>query len=280
MFTKHRRLFSLLGVLGVAGLATALLSLTPLRDLMDVAHARKLIAVVHDNPQAALLVPPLFVLAGLAFVPTTALTATIAIVFGPLQGCGIALLSGLMSATVLYAIGRKLGPASARADNTSPADPNATFALRSKWMQGKMGARLEGLKALFQRHAFGATVIARVLPINFTAICLVAGAALVPFRPYFLGSVVGLIPEVVIVSTLAAQLEQMVSNPSPLRFVAVGASVILLAIGAWWLVRIVDRTIPRAPQPVSAPSIESAPGVERAEGSSDLCKSVTPSSAA
>ncbi len=207
----------LIGV-GLLALALALLALawrwTPLRDWINlaalVAFARNLDAL----PFTPLAVVAGYVVAGLALVPVMLLIAVTGIVFGPLHGALYAIGGTLLSATVSYGIGHWLG---------------------RETVQKFLGARINRLSRRIARRGIVAMVVVRMLPVApFTVVNVVAGASHIRLRDYLIGTLLGMLPGIMLTVTFVHHLAEAVRNPSSGTIAVLGlvaASIIALAIG-------------------------------------------------
>jgi uncharacterized membrane protein YdjX (TVP38/TMEM64 family) len=118
----------------------------------------------------------LFAAAGVLFVPLTALAAVTLAAFGTWPGIGIAWAGGALAAALSHLAGGRLGQAAV-------ARLSARF------------GRNPG--ALLRRHGFWSGVVCRLLPGNFGAANLLAGALTIPRWAFLTGNAVGLLIELV-----------------------------------------------------------------------------------
>ncbi len=78
----------------------------------------------------------------------------------------------------------------------------------------------------------------RLLPVApFTIVNIVSGAFKVPIRNYFLGSLLGLAPGILLINFFAHQFVRAVRHPGAGSYTLLGASVVLTAVGIVWLQR-------------------------------------------
>lgn len=115
-----------------------------------------------------------FILGAAVFVPISALILGTMLAFPKALGIGLALSGCLASSCVLYAIGRYWAWSKSRF-------------LNRPWLQK--------LADKFRRGGLGAVVVVRLMPIApFAAVGFVAGGLRVPFRNFFFGTLIGLLP--------------------------------------------------------------------------------------
>ncbi|MFC7515149.1 VTT domain-containing protein [Herbaspirillum sp. GCM10030257] len=204
--------------LGLFAIALALLAVawrwTPLREWANldalVAFARNL----EDLPFTPLAVVVCYVLAGLVMVPVTLLIAVTGIVFGPLTGSLYAIGGSLLSATVAYGIGQWLG---------------------RDTVQRVLGTRINKLSKRIAKRGIVAMVIIRMLPVApFTVVNVVAGASHISLRDYLIGTLLGMLPGIIMTVTFVHHLAEAIRNPTPgtvAILVGVALSIIAVALG-------------------------------------------------
>ena len=183
---------------------------TPLNEWVNFATIIEWQESVKDYPAAFYLVVGAYLLASLVFFPVTALNVATVLTFGPVQGNIYALFGWLASAAMGYGIGRRLG------------QKMVTRLLRS-W-----GHRL--LEPA-DRHGFLTVLAMRVLPVApFTLVNLFVGAAKIRFRDFFLASVIGRIPGVILLTLAGLQVEMFFRQPSAIGLVLLGLTLILVPL--------------------------------------------------
>ena len=205
-----RRLI-VIGVLagGLVGLAIAW-RWTPLGDMVNLASMIKLAKSLQALPFTPLAVILGYVVAGLLMVPITLMIGVTGLVFGPLTGGMYATAGTLLSALVTYGIGRYLG---------------------QDGVQRYVGTRMTRISKRLAKQGIVAMVVTRLLPVApFTMINVLAGALQIRLRDYFIGTVLGMFPGIVITVTFAHHLAQAVRHPT-LGGIALMVGVALLLIG-------------------------------------------------
>lgn len=212
----------LLGLLTAALIALALAwRWTPLGQWANLGALIAVAERLDDLPFTPLAMLAAYVIAGLLVVPITLLIAVTGIVFGPLVGTVYALSGTMLSAAVTYGLGVWLGR-------------DAVLRL--------LGPRINRLSQRIARRGVLAIVIVRLLPIApFTVVNIVAGASHIRFRDYLLGSLLGVVPGIVMTVIFMHHLVQAIRNPSA-GTLAVLVSVTTAIIGtAFGLQRLLRR---------------------------------------
>ncbi len=214
-------------VLVVAALAIAW-RMTPLgqwlrfEELVDHAHA------LNGRPVAPLLVALAFVVGGLMLVPVTLLIAVSVLVFGPVEGAAYALLGATLSASATYGIGRHLG---------------------RDLVRRLAGHRLNELSRRLGRRGLLAIVLVRMMPIApFTVMNVVAGASHIGWRDFLLGTMIGLVPGILMTSVFVDSAIAAIRHPSPATFALLGAVALGIAGLATFVRRRLDRPAVRGPR--------------------------------
>jgi phospholipase D1/2 len=201
-------------ILAASGLAAALAGLalawqyTSLRDFTDIGFVSSVISQPARSQFAPLLAIAAFVVGGLVVFPVLVLIAATAAALGPWLGFFSAGAGVLLSALLLFAIGRVLGQA------------------RLQRLLGRRAARV-------QSRIIGKGVVAvamiRMVPIApFSMVNVVAGASKLSLRDFLLGTVLGMAPGIAVMAALGAQIADLARNAS-----WTNAVLLALAIAAW-----------------------------------------------
>ena len=197
------------------GIVAAVLLLwlaTPLREWIDVARIVALLRSFGDSPLAPLLMMAGYVVGGLLVFRVNVLIALTVIVFGPAFGVVYSLAGCLLSAVVLFEIGRLL-PAAA--------------------LRGRLRTRVQQLRVRLGGFGIASVAIVRIVPLGpFSVISLVAGMARVRRRAYLLGTAIGMLPGITINALFIDRIVAAIHAPSPatvmLAAAAAAACVILV----------------------------------------------------
>jgi phosphatidylserine/phosphatidylglycerophosphate/cardiolipin synthase-like enzyme/uncharacterized membrane protein YdjX (TVP38/TMEM64 family) len=208
--------FSVLGglVLAVAVMA-AVWQFTPLRHHLNLAEVSHFIKRIDALPFAPLIVLTGYVFAAIVSVPITVLIAATGLVFGAWPGIGYALGGTMLSAIATYGLGVLLGRDAVRR---------------------LAGRRANRLSERIGQRGVVTIVILRLLPIApFTIVNLVAGASHIRLRDFMIGSVLGMVPGILLTVTFAHQLLTAIRHPNfesvaamlAIGFALVGISVLL-----------------------------------------------------
>ena len=202
--------------IGVVATVLALWLATPLREWIDVARIVALLRRFGDSPLAPLLMMAGYVIGGLIVFPVSVLIAVTVIVFGPAFGPAYAVAGCMLSAAVLFEIGRMLPPAALR---------------------GRMGKRLRHLGVRLRGFGIPSMAIVRIVPLGpFSVISLVAGIVRVRRSAYLLGTAVGMFPGIAINALFIDRILAAIRAPSPAT-VAVAAAAAAVCVALVWILR-------------------------------------------
>lgn len=189
--------------------------LTPLASLTDPKTVHATMSAIADMPASWAVVPALFVIAGLVAFPVTLLIAATAAVFGPLLGFAYAGSGALISAVVTYGIGVLIG---------------------RRALQDVIGPRLNRIRRAVAKRGVIAVATVRLVPLApFTVINLAAGASHIRFQDFLVGTALGLLPGLVLMSAMGHQILSVITQPTAtnvLMFVAAVLAWVALSIGA------------------------------------------------
>ena len=188
---------------------------TPLNHWVDFERVVVFQEVVRSHPAAFLWVLAIYLLATVVLFPMTMLNVATVLTFGPFLGNAYALAGWLLSATVGYGSGRMLG---------------------QEMLHRIVGPRLDRLIQQVGHHGFLTVLTIRVLPVApFTLANLFVGASGIRFGDFFLASVVGRIPGILVLSVAGVHIENTLRNPSTGSFILLGLVLILIPLLTVWL---------------------------------------------
>lgn len=207
-------------LIGIGMLAVALVLLaiawrwTPLREWVNLGALVSFARGLDAMPFTPLAVVASYVVAGFLVVPVMLLIAVTGIVFGPLYGSLYAIAGTLLSAAATYGLGHWLG---------------------REVVQRLLGKRVNHLSRRIATRGILAMIVIRILPIApFSVVNVVAGASHIKLRDYLIGTLLGMMPGIMITVTFVHHLAEAVRNPSPGTVAVLGAvavSIIAVALG-------------------------------------------------
>ncbi|MGF1628635.1 MAG: VTT domain-containing protein [Kiloniellaceae bacterium] len=184
----------------------ALWRFTPLSQLTDPDTLKEMLQSLSGSFWLPVVVIAAYLLGGLVVFPVTVLIAVTGMVFTPLPAFGYALAGSLLSASLTYVIGRKVG--------TQP-------------LRNLLGTRVNRVSRALARRGVLSVAALRMLPIApFTFVNLAAGAAQVRFFDYIVGTILGLAPGILVITLLGNQLSRVLSEPEPRELALFGLFIL------------------------------------------------------
>ena len=196
-------------VIGLAVLAAALIwEYTPLASLVNLEEVGSALRQFSGGPWAPFVVIAIFVGGGLVMFPVTVLIAATAATFGPWLGLLYAGAGAFASALVTYGLGAKLG---------------------RQTLRELMGPKLSRIRNRIARKGIIAIAAIRMVPFApFTMVNLVAGASEIGLSQYLIGTMLGMLPGIFVLSVLGHQLSEIILHPS-----AATLGLLTLAVIGW-----------------------------------------------
>lgn len=184
-----------IGVIAVAlfGLALAW-SYSSLSGFADTGHISNLLSAYSHTIWGPLFAIAAFVIGGLVVFPVLVLIAATSAALGPWLGFATASAGVLLSAFVLFMIGRVLG---------------------RERLQQLLGRRAARIQDRVVGKGILAVVVIRMLPIApFSMVNVVAGASTLPLRDFMIGTALGMTPGNLAMAVLGAQIADLARNAS------------------------------------------------------------------
>jgi phosphatidylserine/phosphatidylglycerophosphate/cardiolipin synthase-like enzyme/uncharacterized membrane protein YdjX (TVP38/TMEM64 family) len=211
-----RRIGRFASAIGVGIVIIALMLVwrfTPLAALADPRAIADWLAAVSDMRGAVVVVPVIFVVAGLFVFPVTLLIAATAAAFGPWFGFLYAGLGAVSSAVVGYGLGTLIGKGP---------------------LEEVIGPRLNRVHRSIARRGVIGVAAVRLVPVApFTLVNLAAGASQIAFTEYVLGTVIGMAPGLALMAALGHQIFSILASPT-----WTNTALFVLAVLAWIAVTI------------------------------------------
>ena len=219
--SAYRHLFRIiLLVAGVLVLA-AVWRWTPAGEWLDMESAQVAGRWLRDQPLTPMLVPAAFVAGGLVAFPVTLMILATVAVFGPWWGMFYVLAGTQLSALALFVIGRLLG-----------RDAVRRFA----------GSLANRVNRKLSSAGLAAVITFRIVPVApFSVVNLIAGASEIRLQDYILGTLVGMLPGLLAMVILADRLSALLSRPTRVQLVILGAVIGVVIVGMFGLRRWLRR---------------------------------------
>jgi phospholipase D1/2 len=198
---------------GTVALALVLLALiwgfTPISRFANPEAVAGAMAVISASPWRFAIVLGCFLGAGLVVFPMLLLIIACAAVFGPGLGFVYSSAGLLASAALNYAIGAWLG---------------------REMLLNKLGRRFDSTRSALMQRGLITTAVVRAIPGSpFALVSVAAGASDIRFLDYLIGTAIGIMVPVILLTVATEQTSRLLTEPSAMQF-AVLAGVIALWI--------------------------------------------------
>ena len=194
------RMWSTKTIIGIVAIAVALLGLamawsyTSLSDYADTGRLSTVLSAYSHSGWGPPLAVAVFVIGGLVVFPVLVLIAATAAALGPWLGFATATAGVLLSASILFVIGRALG---------------------RQRLQQLLGRRAARIQDRVVGKGILAVVVIRMIPIApFSVVNVVAGASTLPLRDFLVGTALGMTPGILAMAVLGAQIADVARNAS------------------------------------------------------------------
>ena len=193
----------------VAGLTCAW-HFTALSDWLSPASVEQAMVAFAASPLAPLYVLIAYLAGALVAFPLIVLIAATAAAFGPVLGFAYALIGSMASAILMYGVGAWLG---------------------RRPLQSVFGPRLGRIRNAISRSGILAVAAVRLVPIApFSMVNMVAGACEVRMVDYVVGTVLGLLPGLLVMSALGYQIFRFLVAPTASDLLALAGAVLVWAM--------------------------------------------------
>jgi phospholipase D1/2 len=205
--------------IGTAALALMLLALiwgfTPISRFANPEAVAAAMAAISASPWRFPIVLGCFLGAGLIVFPMLLLIIACCAVFGPLLGLVYSSAGLLASAALNYAIGAWLG---------------------RDVLVNALGRRFDTTRSALMRRGLITTAVVRAIPMSpFALVSVVAGASNILFLDYLIGTAIGIMVPVILLTVSTEQTSRLLTEPSAIQvalLVGVIALWIAVALGA------------------------------------------------
>lgn len=203
------RMWSTKTIIGIVSIVVALLGLalawtyTSLSGFADEGRISTLLSAYSQSIWGPFFAIAAFVIGGLVVFPILVLIAATAAALGPWLGFFTAMAGALLSALVLFSIGRVLG---------------------RERLQHLLGRRAARIQERIVGRGILAVVVIRMIPVApYSIVNVVAGASTLPLRDFMVGTLLGVTPGILAMAVLGAQIADLARNAS-------WSNVLLLAL--------------------------------------------------
>jgi len=216
---KNRRLriWLAVGVLVVLVGMTAAWKWGPLADQIDIRKMTALAVSLRKDPARHVIIPAAYIIGSLVSFPVTLLILATAIVFGPVVGSAYSFAGCFLGAAATYAVGYFMG---------------------KDFVRRIAGRKWQRMEEKISQSGIMAVAALRLLPVApFTIVNVVSGAFKVPILHYFVGSMLGLAPGILVINFFAHQFARAARNPGVGSYAFLAVAVAITVAGIVWMRR-------------------------------------------
>jgi uncharacterized membrane protein YdjX (TVP38/TMEM64 family) len=219
-------LVAITAILFVVLALTAAWRFTPIADFVTHERAYEGLASIKESILAPLWVIAAYLLAGAVAFPVVILIVATAATFGPWLGFVYATLGALASALLMYFAGKLAGPT---------------------LLKSIAGSRLDRIRREIEDRGVLAVALIRLVPAApFTLVNLTAGAFAIGLFDYIVGTLIGMLPGLIVISALGQQIPALVRSFSPLNIMLLVLFIALWTALAWGAQMLASRLRKRA----------------------------------
>lgn len=201
--SDHRRIvLAAFGGLAVIVAIVLAWQYTPLSELADMDVVRQWFEALRRSAWAPVLVPAVYALASLVAFPVTVLIAVTGIIFGPLWGFVYSLAGCLAGGALTFFVGVWFGRV---------------------MLIDRLGARVPRVMRFLRKRGVVTVALIRMVPVApFSVVNVVAGAARVRFRDFMLGTALGMVPGIAVMTLLGNQFRRLWESPDATNIAILG----------------------------------------------------------
>lgn len=179
-----------------------------LRDVLESLPDR--LEGLAALPGAPALFVVLFIAAGFAAVPVSVLVIATVAALGPVEGALVSWAGSVASGVAVFGVGRTTGREAFR---------------------GVIGDSGREISDRIAERGVVAVAVLRNLPVApFSVVNLAAGASPVGFRDFFLGTAIGMIPGIVMLTFVGDRLMEVLRSPSPTNLAMLAGALLALVV--------------------------------------------------
>lgn len=215
------RIIQWLSMIGILMVLVAIWQWMPVNYRIDGQSISNAVDAIEEVPTLPVWVVAGFMLGGLVRIPISFLVFLAVFFLGFLPGFVYSLIGGLLSAMIAYMLGQKLN---------------------RRTIRKLTGSRLNRISKKLAQHGVISIVAIRIVPVApFTLINLVAGASRFHLREYMLGTFLGMLPGLLMVSLISDRAAAVLEDPVLENTVALFFTVLVAIVAAYFLMSWVKR---------------------------------------
>jgi phosphatidylserine/phosphatidylglycerophosphate/cardiolipin synthase-like enzyme/uncharacterized membrane protein YdjX (TVP38/TMEM64 family) len=199
-----------LGILSGLIIIALLWSLTPLGDWLNQETIENWFRAIENPVWSHILYVVIFTILAVVGIPVTVLIGGVGILFGPFSGSLLAMSASVASAVVSYFIGQITG---------------------KNFIRKFAGEKINSISKQLAKRGIWTIIVVRIVPLApYAVINMLAGASHIRLRDYVLGTIIGMLPGIVLITSFFGHLVQIFKNTSTENLLILVGLLILIII--------------------------------------------------
>ncbi len=194
----------------------------PLSGLIDSENIAVFADEISGHPLSFAGVLAVYVIGGLLMIPVTLLVGITAMIYAPVWGALFAWSGCLLSALVTFLLGSRLG---------------------KQTIRRLAGKKINRLSRQLAKKGIVTVAIIRNIPVApFTIVNLIAGASHIGLKEYLIGTALGMLPGILVITIFADRLLYTIKNPGWINAATAATLAAAMILGSWWIKKRLVRT--------------------------------------
>lgn len=194
----------------------------PLSGLIDRENIAAWADEISGHPLSFAGVFAAYVIGGLLMIPVTLLIGITAMIYAPVWGALFAWCGCLLSALTTFLLGSRLG---------------------KQTIRRLAGQKINRLSRQLAKKGIVTVAIIRNIPVApFTIVNLIAGASHIRLKEYLIGTALGMLPGILVITIFADRLLYTIKNPGWVNALVAATLAAAMILGSWWIKKRLIRT--------------------------------------
>jgi uncharacterized membrane protein YdjX (TVP38/TMEM64 family) len=207
---RGRMVKKFLGILSALIIIALLWSLTPLGEWLNQETIGSWFRAIENPIWSYILYAVVFTMLAVIGIPVTVLIGGVGILFGPFSGSLLAMSASVASAVLSYFIGQITG---------------------KNFIRKFAGEKINSISKQLAKRGIWTIIVVRIVPLApYAVINMLAGASHIRLRDYVLGTIIGMIPGIVLITSFFGHLVQIFEDTSIENILIMIGLLILIVI--------------------------------------------------
>ena len=207
---RSKMIKKFLGILSALIIIALLWSLTPLGEWLNQETIGNWFRAIENPVLSHILYSVVFTILAVIGIPVTVLIGGVGILFGPLSGSLLAMTASVASAVLSYFIGQMTG---------------------KNFIRKFAGEKINSISKQLAKRGIWTIIVVRIVPLApYAVINMLAGASHIRLRDYVLGTIMGMLPGIVLLTSFFGHLMQIFKDTSTENVLILVGLIILILI--------------------------------------------------